>query len=369
MLKDKIMTIFSTIAVGLAFFACTNDDANDGVLIQKKFPLTAFAVKVGDSYYNGKIDQITHRVEIGTITNSNSITEVSYDLFNSEATITPAPSTFVNNWKKEQQVTVTTADKAETTYTIVLTKYVDADANLLFKDDFNVDGTPDPSKWVLCKKETSDWNDEMSESYDQAYVKDGNLVLKAEKVNGNYLAGGIESLGKFDFTFGKVEVRARLTKYPDGAFPAIWMMPKKYAYPGWPNAGEIDIMEHVKQESAIHQTIHTNYTYNLHLTSEVPNTKATVCNYGDYNVYGMEWTADKLTFYVNGVETFNYPNLKLPNEAEVMQWPFTKDASFYLILNMGLGGNREGSWAGPIDDDNLPAVMEIDWVRVSKLEK
>jgi hypothetical protein len=50
------------------------------------------------------------------------------------------------------------------------------------------------------------------------------------------------------------------------------------------------------------------------------------------------------------------------------QWPFTKDSSFYIILNMGLGGNAD-SWAGPIDDTDLPAIMEIDWVKVSKLNK
>lgn len=49
------------------------------------------------------------------------------------------------------------------------------------------------------------------------------------------------------------------------------------------------------------------------------------------------------------------------------QWPFTNENPFYIILNMGLG--RDGSWAGLIDDDNLPAIMEIDYVKVSKLDK
>lgn len=48
----------------------------------------------------------------------------------------------------------------------------------------------------------------MSESYDQAYIKDGKLILKAEKVNGVYKAGGIETKDKFSFTYGRVEVRA-----------------------------------------------------------------------------------------------------------------------------------------------------------------
>ena len=73
-------------------------------------------------------------------------------------------------------------------------------------------------------------------------------------------------------------------------------------------------------------------------------------------------------FFVNALKTFSYENLKLANEEEMKQWPFTKDSSFYIILNMGLGGNAD-SWAGPIDDTDLPAIMEIDWVKVSKLNK
>lgn len=236
---------------------------------------------------------------------------------------------------------------------------------VLFMDDFNVDGIPDTGKWVLCEKGSPDWNDEMSESYDQAYVKDGRLVLVAEKIGGAYRAGGIETKGKFDFTFGKVEVRAKISSHPDGAFPAIWMMPQKSVYGGWPNGGEIDIMEHIKQESFIHQTLHTNYTYTLGI-KDPATTKTTVTDYAEFNTYGVEWTEDRITFFVNGKETMTYPNLRLEDESERRQWPFTKDASFYLIMNMGLGGDRPGSWAGPIDDSSLPAVMEVDWIRVSK---
>lgn len=354
-----------TIVFGIA---CSDSNNGEDIITREKYPLMDFAVKVGNSYYHGKINQDSRRVEIGTIENANNIVDVTYKLVSDGATIAPDPSKFIGAWKKEQTVTVTTEDQASVTYTIVLNKFVDQDKDVIFKDEFNIDGQPDPTKWILCKKGSSDWNDEMSESYDQAYVKDGNLVLVAEKVGDVYKAGGIESSSKFSFTFGKVEVRARITKYPNGAFPAVWMMPQKYIYPGWPNCGEIDIMEHIKQESSIHQTIHTNYTYNLKITNP-PNTKTVQCNYADYNIYGMEWTEDTLTFSVNGQTTFTYPNLKLVDEAEKMQWPFTKDSAFYLILNMGLGGNKAGSWAGPIDDKNLPAILEVDWIKVSKLNK
>ena len=377
MFKSKMINLFNILFVVSSLMACS-DSSDDDKLIEENqdYPLTAFAVKVGDSYYHGKIDQETHLIEIGDLENGTSILGVEYKLQN-EATIEPNPSDFINKWKKEQEVVVTTANEVTTTYTILFTDFTEdngegegegEDDEYIFIDNFDVDGNPDPTKWMLVEKRKSDWNDEMSESYDQAYVKDGRLILVAEKKDGEYLAGGIKTEGKFTFTFGKVEVRAKITKYPNGAFPAIWLMPSKFIYDGWPYCGEIDMMEHIKQDAWIYHTIHTHYTFNLKQTADPVNHTTVKCNFEEYNVYGMEWTPDEINFFVNGEKTLTYPNLKLEDEAEKMQWPFTKDAEFFLILNMGLGGDRPDSWAGPIDDENLPAVMEVDWVRVSKLE-
>lgn len=363
---NKITFIVNIIGItGLLGVACTDDQTNYLLGSQEKYPLNSFIVQVGASQYHGKIDQKSGKVEIGAIENGNSITGVSYELWDKESAISPEPQTFLQNWQKEQTVTVTTSNGMSKTYTITFTKLNVGVPDYLFVDDFEVDGNPDDTKWVLCPKASSDWNDEMSESYDQAYVEDGKLILKAEKNNDEYLAGGIKTEGKFGFTFGKVEVRARITQYPNGAFPAIWMMPKKYIYSGWPDCGEIDIMEHIKQEPNIHQTLHTHYRNTLGY--QTGTTKTTVCDYTDWNIYGLEWTSERLTFFVNGQETFTYTNMHLSDEAEKKQWPFTEDSEFYIILNMGLGD--EGTWAGPVDDDNLPAIMEVDWVRVSKLEE
>lgn len=326
---------------------------------KNRYPLTAFAVKVGDSWYHASIDQNAMIVSIGVLTDGNSINDVRYTLAEG-ASISPDPMTFIDNWQQEQAVEVTCSG-GKSVYTVKFTEWQESDRNVIFMDDFDVEGIPDPAKWELCPKGGSDWNDEMSESYDQAYVEDGRLVLVAEKTDGIYRAGGIKTQGKFGFTFGKVECRARITRCPDGAFPAIWMMPQKSRYQGWPACGEIDIMEHIKQEPHIHQTIHTNYTYTL--GNKAGTTMQTVCDYGDWNVYAVEWTNDSLTFYVNDVETFTYRDMNLSDESEKKQWPFTDAAEFYIILNMGLGD--DGTWAGAVDDAGLPAMMEVDWVRVS----
>lgn len=362
MFKKMIMLLCAIAAV-----SCGNWDSDDCTISQMRYPLTALSVRVGDSYYHAKIDQEAHTAVIGAIRNASVISGVEFTLMNDSATITPDPSSFIGKWKREQTVVVN-ADGKNVEYTISFSNLEEeTQGQYIFFDDFDVDGQPDPTKWKLCEKGGSDWNDEMSESYDQAYVENGNLVLMAEKVDGEYKAGGVKTEGLFGFTFGKVECRARITRYPNGAFPAIWMMPRKYIYKGWPNCGEIDIMEHIKQESWIHHTIHTHYTYDLHMTSEHTNTAQIECEYMDYNIYACEWTPENITFYVNGIKSFTYPNLHLSNESEMMQWPFTDQSEFYLILNMGLG--KQGSWAGPVDDMNLPAMMEVDWIRVSKYEE
>lgn len=365
MVKRYIVILLSSICVGIGTTGCA--DSKNGNMANN-YPLMAFSVKVGDAYYHGKINQEERKVVIGAIENTNSISGVNYTLMDG-ATISPEPNSLIHAWKKEQEVIVTTEDKVSTTYTIEFSKFKEEYRDLLFFDDFdNVDGIPDPTKWKLYPKGTTETSEDMSESYDQAYVEGGNLVLVAEKIDGVYKTGGILTRDIWSFTFGKVEVRARIPRHPDGNFPAIWLMPQQHdpAYPAAnPFSGEIDIMEHVKQTPYVHQTIHSNYTYNLGIKNPA-NSVTYTCNYEEYNIYAVEWTADEIVFSVNDIVTLRYPNLKLPNEAEVMQWPFTGNSSFYLILNMALGSDRPGAWAGPIDDMGLPAVMEIDWVKVSK---
>ena len=354
-MKHIHTTLCALICV-ITLLSCSKAEA-EAQTERSVYPLSAFAVKSGGTWYHANIDQNTCIATIGALQHLGSITDVSFTTAEG-ASISPDPKECT--WSDSQEFTVT-CNGLPTTYRIVFTALTAPDEQgLIFADEFDVEGIPDMTKWSLCPKGTSDWCNQMSESYDQAYVKDGNLVLIGEKKNGKYLAGGIQSKDKFSFSFGKVECRARIPKHPNGAFPAIWMMPQNALYQGWPDCGEIDIMEHIRQEPHIHQTIHTHYRNDL--GHKDGTTALTPCNYWDYVIYAVEWTPEKLTFFVDGKETFSYSNMHLPDESEKKQWPYGEDSAYYLILNMGLGD--EGTWAGPIDDSNLPAVMEIDWIRV-----
>ena len=111
-------------------------------------------------------------------------------------------------------------------------------------------------------------------------------------------------------------------------------------------------------------SVHTHYTLDLGYDKNPPRNGYGEYRDGEFNIYGIEWTAEKIIFTVNGEETFSYPNLHLPNESLMQQWPF--DVPYYLILNYSVGG--EDAWPGPIDDRGLPAHMEVEYVRYYEKE-
>jgi beta-glucanase (GH16 family) len=231
---------------------------------------------------------------------------------------------------------------------------------LVFEDNFNATGNFDNSKWSYCTRDTPSWAKYLTSTSDYASLDGSNLKLRMDNAViptdlVPYHSGGIETNGKFNFLYGKVEVRAKFTQ-GQGSWPAIWMMPATpVAYGGWPNSGEMDIMEHVNNESVIHQTIHNGAVTNANGGSSATNSSS--YNAADFNIYGIIWTVDKIEFYVNGVLQYTYSK---PANATSTQWPF--DKPFYLILNQSGGAG----WPGPITDSNLPFQMQVDWVRISQ---
>lgn len=233
---------------------------------------------------------------------------------------------------------------------------------LIWSDEFSTDGKPDNTKWSFAGRNKSDWCAYCNDDLSTTEVKDGKLYLRGI-VNPNatdaekYLTGCIQSKGKFFFKYGKMEVCAKLAK-GKGSWPAIWLMPEKSVYGGWPKSGEIDVMEQLNFETFFYQTIHSDYIDNLK-QKENPKYYTTVPYHVDeFNIFGLEWYPDRIDLFINGQKTFTYP--KIDNNGS-SQWPF--DQEFYIILNQALGGN----WPGPVNPDDLPVEMEVDWVKVYQL--
>lgn len=363
MSKIKILILLGMILTGANIIGCSDTQQ----IIEFKSPFKSFILTCNDKNYHGRIDVSSAQIRIGTIKHSSEITRVSC-ILEDGVTISPDPQSLIGKWGPEKIFTVTTPT-GKTQYTVLLTAYEPepeepAPSNVIFEDNFDQEGRiPDETKWSLCPRQTPPWAKYLSESYDQAYVENGRLVIRAEKIGTTYKTGGIQTLGKFDFTYGKVEVCAKFTKTAKGGWPAIWMMPSS-SEQEWPRGGEIDIMEQLNHDTYVYHTIHSHYKNDL--GNQTPNPTATSKYTKDaFNVYAVEWTPESLTFSVNGKTNLVYPNLHLEDESEKRQWPFNQN--FYLILNYALGG--PDTWPGYITDSQLPAMMEIDWVKITKLDK
>jgi beta-glucanase (GH16 family) len=223
---------------------------------------------------------------------------------------------------------------------------------LKFSDEFNIDGAPDPAKWSYDLG-TGDggWGNGEAQTYtnssDNVIVAGGNLKITAKKVGSGYTSSRLKSEGKYKFTYGKVEVRAKLTTGA-GTWPAIWMLGSDYATNTWPGCGEIDIMEYKGSEpNKIHGTLHYPA-----VSPGAGNTNSTtiVNAASEFHIYKTIWTPTSVKIYVDD-KLFH----SVANDNSL---PFNKD--FFLILNVAMGG----TFGGAIDPAFTQSSMEIDYVRV-----
>ena len=241
--------------------------------------------------------------------------------------------------------------------------------SVLFVDNFDQgNDLPDSTVWSLCTYGNCAWAQHFKEvkGYENVRIEEGILKLRATKIEDTYKNGGIRLKKGFPGN-SRLEVKARLNKLVKGAFPAIWQMP--IGAPGWPKGGEVDLMEWIQSTpKQIYQTVHTYYINGETGSAGVTNPNpAKDFDVTQYHVYAADRTTDAVIFYVDGKETFRYENQNLPKEQ--LQFPFC-DYPYDIILNYSLGGELNGNptWAGPIDDNDLPGEMWIDWVKVTSLE-
>ena len=227
---------------------------------------------------------------------------------------------------------------------------------LVWEENFDKDGVIDETVWSKIPRGQSDWNRHMSDDNALYDVKNDNLILRGmvnPGLSGDtmpFITGGIYTKDKKSFYHGKIEIRAKLGN-ARGAWPAFWLLP--FDNVRYPHGGEIDIMERLNNDTIAYQTVHSYYTINLNQTVPRKNTAAPIRK-DDYNVYGVELYSDSLVFSINGKRTFHYPRIETDLEG---QFPF--DRSYYLLLDMQLGG----SWVGEVNANDLPVEMYIDWVR------
>jgi beta-glucanase (GH16 family) len=235
---------------------------------------------------------------------------------------------------------------------------------LVWSDEFDYKGPPDPKKW---ENQTggNGWGNNELQFYtngDNAYADGEKLIITARKEN----AGGrevtsarIRTANKGDWLYGKFEVCA---KVPTGlgTWPAVWMLPTDWKYGGWPASGEIDIMEHVGYNpDALVMSIHTESYNHVKQTQKSKSVKLPGMT-DNFHVYAVEWLPDKINFFYDGKLQFTYKPGAIKDNPTYKEWPF--DRRFHILINLAFGGNWGG--ARGVNYDILPVTYEIDYVRV-----
>ncbi len=226
--------------------------------------------------------------------------------------------------------------------------------SLVWNDEF--DGSQLGSDWTY-EVQSAGWVNNELQNYVQedqvAQVSDGTLKINLLNDNGTVKSARIYARKSTGWKYGYIEARIKLPK-GKGTWPAFWMMPVNNQT--WPDDGEIDIMEEVGYDpNVVVSTIHCK-KYNNGGTA-IESARQTVSTaQSDFHTYGLEWTSDDLTFYVDNNKLLTYKNDGSGKDA----WPF--DNPFYVILNLAWGG----SWGGQqgVDTTSLPATMTVDYVRV-----
>lgn len=233
---------------------------------------------------------------------------------------------------------------------------------LVWADEFDYEGAPDPDKWGYDVG-GSGWGNNELQYYtegDNAVVKDGCLVIEARKETAgtrDYTSARLVTREKGDWLYGKIEIRAKLPSGL-GTWPAAWLLPTDWEYGQWPASGEIDIMEHVGyDQDVIVQSVH-NQKFNGGKSRGVSYHLEGVSD--DFHVYAVEWLPDKLIFSADGMERYTYDPLKFSETPSYELWPF--DRRMHILLNLAFGGNWGG--AKGTDDSYFPVEYYIDYVRV-----
>jgi beta-glucanase (GH16 family) len=237
---------------------------------------------------------------------------------------------------------------------------------LVWADEFS-GSSLDQTKWTPqigngCDIGICGWgNNELQYYTDKStnlQVANGNLVITArkERVQSNqYTSARIRTINKGDWKYGRMEARMKLP-IGQGLWPAFWMLSTDEVYGGWPQSGEIDIMENKGSEPNItYGTIHYGdpYPNNKHTGGKylLPNGRFT----DDFHVFAIEWEPDQIRWYLDGILFAT----KTAADVAPYRWPF--DQRFHILLNLAVGGNFGGD---PDATTTFPQSLTVDYVRV-----
>lgn len=236
--------------------------------------------------------------------------------------------------------------------------------SLVWYDDFSSPEL-DRSHWHIDVGYTGESNSELqiyTDCHENIRIEDSTLVIEARKENYQgycYTSARISTRGLHNWKYGKIEARIQIP-HGQGLWPAFWMLGEDLPTVGWPECGEIDIMENVGSKlNTVRGTLHgPNYFRDDSIGKDFTRTDIEFSD--DFHVYAIEWEPDQIRFFVDCIHYNTLTPKDLPGK-----WVY--DHGFYILINVAVGG----FWPGVPDETTVfPQYMKVDFVKVySKKDK
>ena len=221
---------------------------------------------------------------------------------------------------------------------------------------------PDPAKWTYDLGNNNGWGNRELENYTNLVQNvhidgSGHLIIHVDQSGSTYTSARIKTQGLFSARYGRVEARIRLP-FGQGIWPAFWMLGTNITSVGWPQCGEVDVMENIGREPSVnHGSLHgPGYSGGNSVTGLFTLPGGARFS-DDFHVFAVQWAAQSVAFSVDGITYRTVTPATLPPGA-----PWVFDNPFFLILNVAVGGNFPGS---PDASTMFPQEMIVDYVRVS----
>lgn len=238
-------------------------------------------------------------------------------------------------------------------------------SQLIWEDEFDgpAGQLPDASRWAFDIG--TDWGNRQLEfdtdrPENVSLDGNGNLAITArrEAFSGSaFTSGRIKTQGLFEQAYGRFEARIDLPS-GRGVWPAFWLLGDDIDTVGWPECGEIDVMEFRGQEpGVIHGSLHgPGYSAGGAVTASytLDNDRFDT----GFHTFAVEWTADRITWFVDGEQYQSVGREDVPG-----RWAY--DHPFFIILNVAVGGGFVGP---PGESTIFPQTMLVDWVRVYRID-
>lgn len=238
----------------------------------------------------------------------------------------------------------------------------------IWSEEFNTPGAPDPAVWSYDLG-AGGWGNNELQRYtsdpNNVRVQNGHLVITGRRSGGGFTSARIRSQDKLTFQYGTVEARISIPNLQNGLWPAFWTLGNNFSTVGWPDCGEIDVLEMGAGDAIgrgevnrrVYSTAHWEFNNQraLYGLSRVqPNDLD-----GSFHIWRMEWTPWAISTFIDGQWIWT---IDISNPAGFDGEEF--HAPHFFLVNMAIGGDFPGLYSSGAISAPTPAEYRVDYIRI-----